>query len=236
MSAIPKPKEGWFNLLYFASAKSFTSKDFDTFPAPLDLSALFLRLEEMYNGITEKILNSSLVTINLEYVDVAQPGDESAQVVTIKEGDEVAIIPPPITLIVAFCPQDGSKGSLSPFPPLLDSCALAFAPPAPMLARSHERHLTGSRSKSDFEILHQPGFFLPYALTHRTPQTASVTSSTRTSVDAMLTSDVRVVMVETWQPSGRVRISHRSAQCGHMFSSPAGARKGKRAELENVRK
>ncbi|KAI1093711.1 molybdopterin synthase small subunit CnxG [Rostrohypoxylon terebratum] len=94
MSAIPTPKEGWFNLLYFASAKSFTSKDFDTFPAPLELPALFLRLEEMYNGITEKVLGSSMVTINLEYVDVPQPGDESSQVVTIKEGDEVAIIPP----------------------------------------------------------------------------------------------------------------------------------------------
>ncbi|KAI1208982.1 ribosomal protein S28e-domain-containing protein [Annulohypoxylon truncatum] len=94
MSAIPKPKDGWFNLLYFASAKSFTSKEFDTFPAPLTLPALFLRLEEMYNGITEKILNSSMVTINLEYVDVPRPDDGPAQIVTINEGDEVAIIPP----------------------------------------------------------------------------------------------------------------------------------------------
>lgn len=30
---------------------------------------------------------------------------------------------------------------------------------------------------------------------------------------------VKLVMVETWQPKGFVRISHRSAQCGHMFSS-----------------
>ncbi|KAI0889707.1 ribosomal protein s28e [Annulohypoxylon maeteangense] len=94
MSTVPKPKDGWFNLLYFASAQSYTSKEFDTFPAPLTLSALFLKLEETYNGITEKILNSSMVTINLEYVDVPRPDDESSQTVTIKEGDEVAIIPP----------------------------------------------------------------------------------------------------------------------------------------------
>jgi hypothetical protein len=34
------------------------------------------------------------------------------------------------------------------------------------------------------------------------------------------------VMVDTWHPSGRVRTSHRSAQCGQMFSSHAGARAG----------
>ncbi|KAI1457459.1 molybdopterin synthase small subunit CnxG [Annulohypoxylon moriforme] len=94
MSTVPKPKDGWFNLLYFASAKSFTSKEFDTFPAPLSLTDLFSKLEEMYNGITDKILDSSMVTINLQYVDVPRPGDESSPTVTIQQGDEVAIIPP----------------------------------------------------------------------------------------------------------------------------------------------
>ncbi|KAI2473642.1 this family protein [Annulohypoxylon bovei var. microspora] len=94
MSTIPKPQKGWFNLLYFASAKSYTSKEFDTFPAPLTLSALFIKLEEMYNGITDKILSSSMVTINLDYVDVPRPDDGPSQIEMIKEGDEVAIIPP----------------------------------------------------------------------------------------------------------------------------------------------
>lgn len=49
------------------------------------------------------------------------------------------------------------------------------------------------------------------------------TRSANTTVDAMETIDVRLVMVETWQPSGRVRTSHRSAQCGQICSSKAGA-------------
>lgn len=63
------------------------------------------------------------------------------------------------------------------------------------------------------------------------PNTAKVTSSTKTRVDAIVTSEVSVVIVDTWHPSGRVRISHRSAQCGQTFSSQAGARKGTRLEL-----
>jgi hypothetical protein len=34
---------------------------------------------------------------------------------------------------------------------------------------------------------------------------------------------VRLVIVDTWQPRGLVRISQRSAQCGQMSSSYAGA-------------
>lgn len=51
------------------------------------------------------------------------------------------------------------------------------------------------------------------------PRTKPKTKPTNARVDAIVTIVVRVVMVETWHPSGRVRISHRSAQCGHMFSS-----------------
>lgn len=40
------------------------------------------------------------------------------------------------------------------------------------------------------------------------------------------TIDVMAVILETWQPRGRVRSSHRSAQCGQMFSSYAGANNG----------
>ncbi len=92
----PKPPRGHFNILYFASAGSYTSKNVEALPAPLPLNKLFATLEERYKGIKENVLDNSLVTINLAYVDV--PGDEdeesSDEVVMIKEGDEVAIIPP----------------------------------------------------------------------------------------------------------------------------------------------
>ncbi|OTB18528.1 hypothetical protein K445DRAFT_315362 [Daldinia sp. EC12] len=91
MGAIPKPPEGHFNILYFASASSFTTKEFDTLPAPLPLQKLFDVLEEKYSGIKDKILSSCLVTVNLNYVDIPESGNEST---VIKEGDEVAIIPP----------------------------------------------------------------------------------------------------------------------------------------------
>ncbi|OTA93625.1 hypothetical protein M434DRAFT_288788 [Hypoxylon sp. CO27-5] len=93
MGAIPKPPEGHFNILYFASASSFISKEFETLPAPLPLRKLFDTLEEKYNGIKDKVLSSCLVTVNLNYVDVPDSNDESSQAV-IQEGDEVAIIPP----------------------------------------------------------------------------------------------------------------------------------------------
>ncbi|KAI8959574.1 molybdopterin synthase small subunit CnxG [Daldinia sp. FL1419] len=93
MGAIPKPPKGHFNVLYFASASSFTSKEFDSLPAPLPLQELFNVLEEKYNGIKDKILGSCLVTVNLNYVDIPESGDESPENM-IKEGDEVAIIPP----------------------------------------------------------------------------------------------------------------------------------------------
>lgn len=82
-----------FNLLYFASASSFTSKDSDEFEAPVSLSKLFDLVEAKYPGIKSKILDSCLVTINLEYVDVPETETGEANI-TIKAGDEVAIIPP----------------------------------------------------------------------------------------------------------------------------------------------
>ncbi|RYO96845.1 hypothetical protein DL765_011418 [Monosporascus sp. GIB2] len=93
MGAIPKPPKGHFNILYFASAGSFTSKEFETLPAPLPLSKLFDTLEERYKGIKDQLLSSCLVTVNLDYVDIPESDDGSDQSV-IKEGDEVAIIPP----------------------------------------------------------------------------------------------------------------------------------------------
>lgn len=82
-----------FNLLYFASASSFTGKDSDEFEAPVSLSKLFDLVEAKYPGIKSKILESCLVTINLEYVDVPESETGEANI-TIKAGDEVAIIPP----------------------------------------------------------------------------------------------------------------------------------------------
>lgn len=83
---------GHFTILYFASASSHTSKDSDFLPAPLRLSELFDTLEERYAGIKDKVLETCLVTVNLEYVDMPGVGENTGTIV--KEGDEVAIIPP----------------------------------------------------------------------------------------------------------------------------------------------
>ncbi len=91
MASSAKTPSGQYTILYFASASSFTSKDSEHLPAPLPLSKLFWTLEERYSGIKSEVLDSCLVTINLEYVDI--PADENDEIV-IKEGDEVAIIPP----------------------------------------------------------------------------------------------------------------------------------------------
>lgn len=94
-TTVPKPSSGHFNLLYFASASTFTGKQFEPLPAPLPLRKLFTALEERYSGIKRSVLESCLVTINLSYVDVPEDNDEGgADETVIKEGDEVAIIPP----------------------------------------------------------------------------------------------------------------------------------------------
>ncbi|KAK1246830.1 hypothetical protein MKX08_000632 [Trichoderma sp. CBMAI-0020] len=90
-SSAPKPPRGHFNLLYFASAGSFTGKDHESLPAPVPIGQLFSELESRYPGIQAKILDSCLVTVNLDYVDVPAEGEGGA---VIQEGDEVAIIPP----------------------------------------------------------------------------------------------------------------------------------------------
>jgi molybdopterin converting factor small subunit len=88
-----KAPPGHFLLLYFASAASYTAKDFETFEAPLPLSSLFDHLEKHYIGIKQKVLDSCLVTINLEYVDIPDCEKGNGETI-IKAGDEVAIIPP----------------------------------------------------------------------------------------------------------------------------------------------
>ncbi len=93
--AVAKPPAGHFNVLYFAGARSHAKKEYEALPAPLPLRELFPTLEERYRGIKAKVLDSCLVTINLEYVDVPTgPADGEGNEVVIREGDEVAIIPP----------------------------------------------------------------------------------------------------------------------------------------------
>jgi molybdopterin synthase sulfur carrier subunit len=93
MGAIPKPPKDHFNVLYFASAGSYTSKEYEILAAPLPVSKLFDVLEAKHQGIKDRILSSCLVTVNLSYVDIPESDDDANQIV-IKEGDEVAIIPP----------------------------------------------------------------------------------------------------------------------------------------------
>ncbi|KAM5356209.1 hypothetical protein ACJ41O_002855 [Fusarium nematophilum] len=92
MSSAPKPPAGHFNVLYFATASSHTKKDHEAFPAIMSLQTLFRELESRYPGMKAKILDSCLVTVNLDYVDVSS--EEGADDITIQEADEVAIIPP----------------------------------------------------------------------------------------------------------------------------------------------
>lgn len=86
-----KASPGHFTILYFASASSYTSKDSEALRAPLPLAKLFETLDEKYGGMKTKVLESCLVTVNLEYVDIPENGADGP---IINEGDEVAIIPP----------------------------------------------------------------------------------------------------------------------------------------------
>lgn len=84
---------GHFAILYFAAASTFVGKASEHLPAPVDARNLFSLLEERYPGITKKVLSSCAVTLNLEYVDIEEDAVDDTHV-EIKEGDEVAIIPP----------------------------------------------------------------------------------------------------------------------------------------------
>ncbi|KAF4956946.1 hypothetical protein FSARC_11425 [Fusarium sarcochroum] len=92
MASVPKPPAGHFNVLYFASASAFTGKDHESLPATMSLTKLFTELDTRYPGIKAKILDSCLVTVNLDYVN--SPSEEGVEDTVIQEADEVAIIPP----------------------------------------------------------------------------------------------------------------------------------------------
>jgi molybdopterin converting factor small subunit len=95
---------GYFTLLYFATASSYTKRDSEMFQAPLLLPKLFDILEERYPGIGEKVLCRCAVTINLNYIDmdiirgegnkITWIGPVLEDAVVIRQGDEVALIPP----------------------------------------------------------------------------------------------------------------------------------------------
>lgn len=88
-----KAPAGHFSILYFAAASTYTKKTSEHLPAPVKGRNLLAVLEERYPGIKQKVLTSCAVTVNLQYVDIDE--EDAADVDTeIKEGDEVAIIPP----------------------------------------------------------------------------------------------------------------------------------------------
>ena len=85
---------GHFSILYFASATSYTHKQHEFFPSPVQLAQLPDLLEKQYPGIKETVLGSCALTVNLDYVDVEEESQKGEQGLVIREGDEVAIIPP----------------------------------------------------------------------------------------------------------------------------------------------
>jgi molybdopterin converting factor small subunit len=94
MAAVKAPT-GHFSILYFAAASTFTGKATEFVPAPLRARDLFAELERRHPGIKDRVLSSCAVTVNLEYVDLGDDGDDAAPTgLEIQEGDEVAIIPP----------------------------------------------------------------------------------------------------------------------------------------------
>lgn len=114
--------KGEFTLLLFASASTYTGgQETLWLPAPTTLRGVFRTLETRYPGILEKVLLSSAVTVNLDYVDLdvgdfevddddddddilkrdekgdgRGPGPRHGQGLdmVINVGDEVGIIPP----------------------------------------------------------------------------------------------------------------------------------------------
>ena len=93
-AAGPKPPPGSFNILYFAAATTYTKRNHDTLSAPLLVTQLFDRLEEMYPGMKAKVLESCALTVNLDYVDLEEENEKGSSALVIKAGDEAAIIPP----------------------------------------------------------------------------------------------------------------------------------------------
>ncbi len=90
----PKAPPSHFTILYFASATSYTQRQHDFLSAPMLIGELPKALESKYPGITAKVLDSSALTVNLEYVDFEEEAAKGEAALVIREGDEVGIIPP----------------------------------------------------------------------------------------------------------------------------------------------
>lgn len=94
MSQTPKGEtKGEFQILYFASASTYTGKQSESLPAPIPLSELFALLEEKYPGIKEKVLGSCSLAVAGEYVEFDLESGEGGGKM-IEPGEEVAVIPP----------------------------------------------------------------------------------------------------------------------------------------------
>ena len=92
MSSSTIPPWPHYRILYFGAASTYTGKASEYLPAAVPITDLFAQLENVYPGITPKVLRTCLVSVNLEYVNVdVEEGEEEF---VIEEGDEVCIIPP----------------------------------------------------------------------------------------------------------------------------------------------
>ena len=87
-----QPPANHFTLLYWGPATSFTREGRDYIKAPLKVTELFSVLESMYPGMKHTLLDSCAVSVNGEYADLNPVEGEGT--LMLKEGDEVAIIPP----------------------------------------------------------------------------------------------------------------------------------------------
>lgn len=91
-----KPKtKSTFTLLLFASAQSYCDNTESlSLPAPTTLREVYEELERRWPGVGEKVLRSSQVALNLEYIDADWEVVMRGEKVGVKVGDEVGIIPP----------------------------------------------------------------------------------------------------------------------------------------------
>lgn len=85
-----------FTLLLFASAKSYCSETESLqLSAPITLQQLYSELESRWPGVGEKVLKSSQIVVNLEYVDCDwEERDTKGKGIVIQAGDEVGVVPP----------------------------------------------------------------------------------------------------------------------------------------------
>lgn len=94
MSQIPSEgRKGELQILYFASASTYTGKQAESLPAPTSVAGLFTLLEQKYPGIKEKVLGSCSLAVGGEYVEFDLESGEGGEKM-IESGDEVAVIPP----------------------------------------------------------------------------------------------------------------------------------------------